>query len=199
MARAGDNRIEESFPAEKCILHTWDISDFHLAARAHGSQVPGVYDDLLPGSQLIFHHMAVKLREGRAMSGKLLQDEALPAEEAGGNSFVKVHRQTDACLGSQKRAFLKNHIIARRNLECLDGAGKTGCKSDHPFAAFGSVDILEKGIPGKKPSERFACSAYGGCLHKHIGGHPRHGAFLCDHFFFRFQFADNNRKWFALD
>ena len=62
MSRAGDDGVEDAFPAKKHIFHTGNGLDIHGTGGFHSSQITGIHDDLLTGLQVVFDNMAVKFR-----------------------------------------------------------------------------------------------------------------------------------------
>ena len=73
MSRAGDDGVEDAFPAKKHIFYTGNGLDIHGTGGFHSSQITGIYDDLLTGLQVVFDNMAVKFQEYHPFSGKALQ------------------------------------------------------------------------------------------------------------------------------
>lgn len=96
MARAGQDGVEKPLASEEDVLRAVDLLNVHGAASAHGREVPGVHDELLPGAQLVLHHVAVKFGEGDPVAGETLHDEALASEEARPQALIDVDGELDA-------------------------------------------------------------------------------------------------------
>ena len=149
MSRAGDDGVEDAFPAKKHIFYTGNGLDIHGTGGFHSSQITGIHDDLLTGLQVVFDNMAVKFQEYNAASGKPLHDEAFSTEESGAEPLLEEDGKGYTGSRCEKCGFLRNDFLSWPNLERTDAAGKTGCKRNHARSADGGVTILEHTFSGK--------------------------------------------------
>ena len=93
-------------------------------------------------------------------------------------------------LGSKITGLL-NDEVTLADIYRNDRAGEAGSERDHTLTADSGICILEHGLAGEHSAESLADSAGAG-FHLHVGGHPGHGPFFCNHGFVGFQVADYN-------
>lgn len=105
MSRAGDDGVEDAFPAKKHIFYTGNGLDIHGTGGFHSSQITGIDDDLLTGLQVVFDNMAVKFQEYHPFSGKALHDKSLTAEESGTEAFLEENRKVYPASEARKPDF----------------------------------------------------------------------------------------------
>ena len=121
MSRAGDDGVEDAFPAKKHIFYAGNSLDIHGTGGFHSSQITGIHDDLLTGLQVVFDNMTVKFQEYHPFSGKALHDKSLTAEESGTEAFLKENRKVYPGFGSEKTGLLYNQFPPGGNLGILPG------------------------------------------------------------------------------
>ena len=168
MSRAGDDGVEDAFPAKKHIFHTGNGLDIHGTGGFHSSQITGIDDDLLTGLQVVFDNMAVKFQEYHPFSGKALHDKSLTAEESGTEAFLEENRKVYPGFGSEKTGLLYNQFPPGGNLVRKNTSREAGGKSNHAGTALGSIDILKHGFTGKHSSESLSDAAVGRSCHVHV-------------------------------
>ena len=78
MPRPRNNRVKQSLTAKQHILYARNCFNIHLAGRAHGRQMPGIYINLLAELQIILNNRSVKLYKSGSLSAELLQNKPSP-------------------------------------------------------------------------------------------------------------------------
>ena len=89
-SRSGQNGIEKPFSAQKLIFQSLYLLDVNGYSALKAQHIAGIHNHFLSCLQGILYHFTVYLNKGNAVSGQLLHNKTLAAEETGARFFIEM-------------------------------------------------------------------------------------------------------------
>lgn len=124
LARSRHNGVEKAFSAEEHIFDSADGLNIHCAGRTHCGKIAGVYNDGLPGSEVVFNRMAVNFYESFAETAEFLHYEALTAEQPCAETLLKMDGELNRAFACKEAALLNDERVVGCDVKAAYRAGE---------------------------------------------------------------------------
>ena len=146
----------------------------------------GVDQKTLAWGEVTFHHFAGEVEEDSAGAGDFLQNEALPAEEAGAEAFLPGDFEGDGFFRDQEGFLTADQRLTGGEGDRHDGARETGREGDVAGAICGEIGY-EEAAAAEAAGQAGEEAAAGVGVHFDGVIHPAHAVGLAEDGFARHQ------------